>query len=311
MRCSVSPSVLALAASIAFVPAVHAHEPDARIEEISAALAEEPTPSGSTRARLLAKRAELTLEAGGELADALVDVEAAVLADPGDPALEALRARTYLEAGEPSFAATLLAGLASGGEVDPALWSLYGRAAMEAGEPALAADALVRSIDATPRPAARAYVALSAARAAAGDADGARTALDRGEARLGPVVGLIDAQVELELRRGRPEEALRCFDRHDEAMRRAPGAHARRGQLLHAAGRDADAAEEGRLGLAALDSLPDARRRAPALREADAALRDLRALAPGEGAASPSGAWRVGLPLLVAVVAALARARRR
>lgn len=297
-------------APIAFVPSAQAHEPDARIDAITAALASTPIPTGGPRARLLAKRAELALEAGGELADALIDAEAAVQADPGDPALEVLRARAYLEAGEPAFAATLLAALVSCGEGGAPLWSLYGRAASEAGESAIAADALARSIDATPRPAARAYVALSAARARAGDEDGARAALDRGEARLGPVVGLIDAQVELELGRGRPEEALRSFDRHDEAVRRAPGAHARRGLLLHAAGRDADAAEEGRRGLAVLDALPDARRRAPALRQAEEALRDLCALAPTQ-AALPTGAWFVGLPFLAAAAAALVRVRRR
>lgn len=287
-----------------------AHEPDARVGELDAALSSAPAPSGVARAQLLARRAELTLEAGGDPLDAARDAEAATEADPADSAHEALRARAYLEAGEPAFATTLLAALVAA-DAGGAPWGLYGRAASEAGEPALAADALARSIDATPRPSARAYLALAAARAASGDDDGARAALESGEERLGPVVGVIEARVELELRRGRPGEALRCFDRHDPAVRRAPSAHARRGQLLHAAGRDAEAAEEGRLGLAALDALPDARRRAPALQDAEVDLRELSALRPKEEPTTRSG-WRWGLSLLFVLgVAARARPRRR
>lgn len=96
--------------------------------------------------------------------------------------------------------------------------------------------------------------------------------LDEGITRLGSVISLENAAIELELLLGRHERALARLDRAFAKVNRKDLWLDRRGELLHAAGRVDEAKAAWRSALAAIRALPAARRTAPATAERRAAI---------------------------------------
>ncbi len=110
---------------------------------------------------------------------------------------------------------------------------------------------------------------LERAQIAAGDANGARkqkriddalNGLDEGMKRLGPLVTLQLAAIDLELRRGSYDAALSRLDQVTSQSERKETWLVRRGEILALAGRKDEARSTFQHALTAIDSLPPSRR---------------------------------------------------
>ncbi len=110
------------------------------------------------------------------------------------------------------------------------------------------AEAFARAVAAVPRPQPSHFLELADARRAAGSsAADVLAALDDGLARLGPVVSLVDAAVEVDVHEGRFERALQRLEALRPFVRRATPLHERRACVLDAAGRTGEAVIEREL----------------------------------------------------------------
>lgn len=109
---------------------------------------------------------------------------------------------------------------------------------------------------------------LERAQAIAGDEkfiDEALSGLDEGIKRLGPLVTLQLAAIELELRRHRYDAALARLDLVTGQSERKETWLVRRGEILHLAGREQEAHAAFNAALDAIESLPPERRRSRAV----------------------------------------------
>ncbi|MBI5383809.1 MAG: hypothetical protein HZA90_03890 [Verrucomicrobia bacterium] len=141
------------------------------------------------------------------------------------------------------------------------------RARAKLGERLAAADDYTRALARTSGPVPELYLERAEALTAEGGAhvDKALEGLEQGLAKLGPVVTLQLAAMNLELKQNRLEAALA---RIDGAMAQSPNKEnwlARRGEVLRQAGRNQEAAAAFTAALRALDTLPPARRAVPAM----------------------------------------------
>ena len=229
----------------------------------------------------LVARAELFLDAGDPEA-AVDDLERAATAAGGcvgSPRsttcsrIDRLLAEAYLAADDGGAAAEVIERLLVDSASDPR--ALYLRARLAAADARYrdAARDLAASLDATRDPAASAYLELAGLHVDDGDDDAAMAAIESGVSRLGPLVVLVDAAIDIEMRRGRPAEALAWTDRWEERMRSSPAGRALRAELLVSLGRAADAETEASLGLADIEALPKARRASSAIVSVQARLR--------------------------------------
>ncbi len=91
--------------------------------------------------------------------------------------------------------------------------------------------------------------------------DAALRVLDEGLEKLGGVVVLELLAIDLEVKRHRPDAALRRVDRIAAGSRRQENWHARRGEILEDAGRITEALQAYERTLTAIDSLPRHRRK--------------------------------------------------
>ena len=92
-----------------------------------------------------------------------------------------------------------------------------------------------------------------------------RTGLDEGINKLGPLVTLELAAIDLELRRDNYDAALARLDVITAQSERKEMWLVRRGEILSAAGRSEEAREAFNAALTAIDSLPPARRQSKAI----------------------------------------------
>lgn len=181
-------------------------------------------------------------------ADALVQLERVLAADPRNVAATVLRARALIAVGRRA------AGIA-------AYWR-----AIESGvahEPE--------------------HYAEAAALLAAGDRADKQQALrllDDGIARLGPVVGLEEPAIAIEVKLRRWDAALARVDAISAAAPRKDLWLKRKGDLLRQAGRPRDARAAYAEALAALEALPADARHAPATQALERELRALAATSP-------------------------------
>lgn len=158
-----------------------------------------------------------------------------------------------------------------------------GLAQLAAGRPAEAIAKMDRALAlyAAPRP--DHFLERARATAARGAAfiDAALAGLDEAQKRLGCLVSLQSYAIELELARGRFEEALRRLDGLEEQFDRKETLHSRRGNILEAAGRALEAQAEYTLALEAIQALPPTRRQTKAVHALEQSLSDkLRVTAP-------------------------------
>jgi predicted Zn-dependent protease len=208
-----------------------------------------------------------------EWAEALADLDRAVRLEPGLEGIDLARGITLLDAGRPSEASAVLDRVLASRPDQADAWLARARALVALGDPGAAATDYSRALARLRRVTPEHYVERMRALMAAGDLEEALRGLDEGIARLGPVVSLELAAIDLELRQGRPDRALR---RLDAAASRSPRQEtwlARRGEILEAAGREAEARDAYAACLAALETLPAGRRQTRTLEDLRAKVR--------------------------------------
>ena len=263
---------IALALALACPPAPEAHSDlDEQIAAVTARIEREPR-----RADLHLKRGELH-RAHRDWTLALADYDRAAALDPDLAAVDLARATLVLDDDRPQAALAAADRFLARRPDHAEGRALRARILTRLGRPREAAEDWARAIAASPRPRPEHY--LERARALAADdrrIDEALAALDDGLRRLGSIVTLELAAMELELSRARYDAALARVDRLAAASARKEQWLLQRGEILERAGRPAEAREAFAAALNAVESLPAARRRTRAAEEVE--TRSRRAL---------------------------------
>lgn len=201
------------------------------------------------------------------------DYDRAERLDPAWAEVDLGRGRMWLGAGAPGRAEeALLRFLARRPDHAGALLELA-RARRALGRPAEAARDYARALALLPEPKPDYFLERARAQEAAGDLDGAIKGLEEGMKRVGRIVTLESAALELEIAAGRLEAALARLDRLAAATPRPEVWWVRRGEVLRRAGRVAEAEAAFRAALAALESLPPLRRAVKSVRDLEARAR--------------------------------------
>ncbi len=229
---------------------------------------------------LYIKRAELQ-RAGCQWDAAYVDIGRAEALTNQWPMLDLARARVFLDA--QWFESAEMAAdrfLARVPKHVEAL-TLRARVRVKLRKFLAAAADYSRAIDNSSAPAPQLYLERAQALVAAGGDHlaAAVQGLDQGIRRLGPILTLQSAAIELELKQHRVEAALARIDRVLAQVPRKEAWLLRRGEILQQAGQNAEAADSFRAALKALDTLPPGRRAVPATQELEQRIRAALAVA--------------------------------
>lgn len=219
-------------------------------------------------AALLAKRGELHAldENWTQAAD---DFEEALALEPERADVMHHLAAAKLQLGD-ATEALRLAERSLERQPDPRALVVRARAHERLGSWRKAVDDMSLVIAKANAPSPETYVERAHMQERGGDGDGSIAGLHEGMAHLGPLVTLIEPAIEIEARRGRPAAALALVEHLEPSLATAPRWLAKRGELSESAGRRDEAKVAYEAALAALDRLPESRRRAPrhaALRE--------------------------------------------
>jgi tetratricopeptide (TPR) repeat protein len=278
---------LALAASVAVAgsaPALAHEGPSWEIRQLDSRLTADP---GSALLHL--ERGE-AYRAKGDWERAQLDYDQARRLAPKLAAVDLAEGWMQLEAGRPERAQAALDNFLAREPGHPNGRALRARAHMALGRPLEAADDLTAAIDAAATAADPDwYLARAAALAAAGPsrAAAAIAGLDEGRARLGQLLLLDVAALDLEVAAGELAAALARVDRIAAAAPRHEQWLIRRGEILERLGRTDEARLAYRAALAAIAALPASRRDVAAVAALEqSALGALRHLTPDQ-AASP------------------------
>jgi tetratricopeptide (TPR) repeat protein len=269
-------------------PAVAHDDPESEVVQLSARIAADP---GSAALRL--ERAEL-FRLGGDWAASLADLQAASSLDPSVAAVDLALARLMLDSANLPAARDAAdrfvarsPGNVSGHLVRARVLLRLG-AKLEAAASFSRAIELDRELRGGDTSGIQPDDYLDRARALA---DSGRTAeavegLDEGLSTLGHPVTLQLLAIELEEKRGNVEGALARVATLEASARRKEMWMARRGDLLAAAGRSAEAARAYRDTIVAISSLPPRARDNAATADLEASVRArLAALVPAAGVA--------------------------
>ncbi|MBL8752774.1 MAG: metallophosphoesterase, partial [Planctomycetes bacterium] len=193
---------IALAGGVRMGP----HDPAARLAELGTRIERAPTDLA-----LRVERARLALELD-DLRLARADVDVALRREPMHPV--AVRLLAFVEQRGGNLVAALQACRRAEalGVVDAGVLRLRGHVLASLARPAEAAAAFAAAWAAARAHAPEHALELAQALVATGDDAAALAVLERGLAELGPVVSLVDAAVAIDVRNGRPEEAVRRYD---------------------------------------------------------------------------------------------------
>lgn len=250
-----------------FSPSVLAHgNIDHQIENVSRELKREPT------AALYLKRGELHHE-HAEYAEALADFDRATQLDPEFAPVWLARARTLFAAGQFSRTREALDTFLTRHPNHADAYLLRARAGMKLKQHAEAVADFNRNLALTPEPLPECFLERAQALKASGNLPAALTSLEKGIAKLGGLVTLQMAAIELELELQRPESALVRVDDILTGVQRKEVWLTRRGEILDTAGRREDALRSYAEALAAIKSLPASHRNTKPMRELAARLR--------------------------------------
>ena len=248
------------------------------IEELTRRIGSDP---GSAEHYL--ERGELHRVDGDQRA-AIRDFERAARLDPARAEVDLYRGRLALESGRYLEAEAALTRFVARRPGHALARALRARALARTGRWRRAAEDYSAAIALEAHPSPELYLERARVLADAGDEQlgQALRGLDAGIERLGEVATLDLYAIELELRRGECDGALRRLDRiASHAARKDPWL-ARRGEILEGAGRDREAREAYRRALDALEAVGGPRRHARATTLREARLRGaLARLEPG------------------------------
>jgi tetratricopeptide (TPR) repeat protein len=247
-------TVVAVLLAVALDAAAHGKAHD-QIARASARIAADP------------KNAALYLERGElhrlhrEFDEASRDYERAAALDPRLEALDLARGLLLAGSGKPFEALAPLRRYLALRPGDLRARIATGRAYAAIGEHEAATAELAAALDASPAVDPDLLLELTASLTAAGRSEEALRRLDLAMQTLGLLPTLQTAAVDLEVAQGRIDAALRRIDRAAAAAPRKESWLARRGDLLVAAGRSAEAREAYQAALASIETVPAARRR--------------------------------------------------
>ena len=208
---------------------------------------------------------------------ALADYHRAAELDPGLPEVDYFVGRMWLEAARPDLAKSALNRYLTRRPDDAGALVIRSRALARLGEGLAAAEDLTKAIARLEALGPELYLERSRLLVAEGGkhVDEGLRGIDEGIARLGPLVTLIQFAVEVEADRAHHEEALARLDPLPPGVRKQPLWLARRGDLLLAAGRDAEARAAYAAALQAIEALPATRRTVRANAALESRLRSL------------------------------------
>jgi tetratricopeptide (TPR) repeat protein len=246
-----------------------------RIDEITARLRASPDD-----ARLLDQRGALHAVDESWPA-AATDFEAAHHLDPSLPGIEHRFANALLHAGDAERALVMSSTFLQKNPTHIDGHVVRARAHLALGARDAAVADLSRAIDLGDPPVPRYYLDRAKILTAAGPAgqEAALAGLNDGIERLGPIVALIEAAVDIESARGGDHQVLALIARLEGDLRRAPQWRATRAAALQRMGRLEEAETEYRDALAFMAELPESRRGSVAMRSVESQLRaDLAAI---------------------------------
>ncbi|HXG62702.1 MAG TPA: tetratricopeptide repeat protein [Planctomycetota bacterium] len=204
---------------------------------------------------------------------ARADYDRAERLDPGLAEVDLGRGRMWLGAGSPDRAEAALVRFLSRRPDHAGALLERARARRALGRPAEAARDYTRALARLPDPKPDFFLERARAQEEAGDLAGALAGLEEGMKRLGRIVTLESAALELEIASGRLDEALARLERLAAGTPRPEPWLVRRGEVLRRAGRAAEAEAAFRAALAALETLPPARRAVKSVRDLEARAR--------------------------------------
>lgn len=210
-----------------------------------------------SNASLILRRAELHRE-HGQWSQADADYDLAGKLAPDNPAIDLGRGKLYLAMAKPDVARAALDRVLDAQPTHVDALATRAQALQALGEHEAAAADFAQAIANASSPEPDFYLgrarSLSAARPARNDE--ALACLDAGTARLGKLPTLSLAAIELQVKRGEFDDALRRLDTLRESQPRQEGWLERRGDILMAAQRPDEAMQAWRDAMAALEALP-------------------------------------------------------
>ncbi|MFQ5930950.1 MAG: tetratricopeptide repeat protein [Nitrospiraceae bacterium] len=212
----------------------------------------------------------------GEWDAALADIDRAAQLDPDRRDVDYFRGRVFLAADQPQKAEAALRRFLETAPDHPAARVARARALAKLGRHLEAAEEYTHAIQHAPVPIPEYYLERAQALAHGGEEHHGEAirGLDEGMVRLGPLVTLALAAIELEVEGGRFDAALARLER---VATRAPHQEAwlaRRGDILERAGRKQAARESFQLALAEIGRLPSHRRKTKAMVRLEACVRE-------------------------------------
>jgi len=194
-----------------------------------------------------------------EWAKADADFLAAAALDPKLALIDFVRARSWLEAGEPAKAQPLIERYVANVPHEPEGWFLRGDMHAASGQHERGAEDYAQGIARARSPRPEHFLRRARFLAAIPNPDISRViaALDEGIVQIGPVISLVDYALTLELEQ---KNYPRALERIAAAMERAPRRESwlvRQGNILVLCGRTAEAIDSYQAALAAIAELPE------------------------------------------------------
>jgi predicted Zn-dependent protease len=247
---------------LAAAPAAHGHgDFHAVIVAVNEEIAKDPGNPD-----LYLRRAEL-FRIHQQFDSAQADIATAERLSPALPMLDVVRARLLMDTGWPLSARAHLDRFLKTIPNHLDALVLRSQAWTRLGQPLFAAEDLSRAIAVTPEGAPDLYIerALTLASAGRDQIEVALQGIDDGVKRMGSLVTLQLTAIDLELRRNNHDGALARVDMVLERSPRKESWLARKGEILLQAGRAPEARKAYSDALAALRTLPPARRNVPAV----------------------------------------------
>ena len=244
-----------------------------RINQITQQISETPS-----NALLFFQRADL-YRVDQDFTNALADLNRAAQLDPTMTRVDFCRGRVQLEANRPQAALAPLDKYLASKPKDPEAFTTRARVLVKLGSYKAAADDYTVAIGlSTANP--ELFIERAEAWRLLGKADEAVRGLDEGIRKMGPLVTLELPAIDLEISLKRYDAAVARIDAVTARLQRKETWLFRRGEILRQAGREADAKNNYREALAAIDRLPPTHRNTRATLDLEGRIRKALTNAP-------------------------------
>lgn len=244
---------------IALPQTVRAH---GELEIQIAAITKQIQITTNNAAQLYLDRAELHREHKDWNA-AKSDYDRAAQFDPNLTAVDFYRAKMLDDSGQLETARALFDKVLARSPKNGEAFISRARVLVKLGDRQSAIEDFQRGLGASPSPSPEHFLELAQTFVVAGKTNDALQTLDQGIKKFGPVVTLQLYTLELELGRKNNDAALARLDTIIERAERKENWHARRGDILLAADRPAEAQKSFEASLAAIKLLPSVLQKAP------------------------------------------------